>query len=178
MYNDMTPTGVQDPAPSQTSTIAPRSGGHCSSMAMSTKGMGFTNWGAGMGTDLNNVYDSVAMKGNKKTYDASAYSALTFWARIADGTTAKMIRVNLADISTEPLGGKCTPPKCDDHFGKWITFSPTWTKYTMTFAEMKQQGFGQPVAAFDPGKIYALQFQTKQSTTFEVWVDDIAFVKK
>jgi hypothetical protein len=178
MYNDMTAGAVQDPAPSQTATIMPKAGGRCSKMAMTTKGMGFTNWGAGMGTDLNNVYDSAAMKGNKKAYDASAYTGFSFWARIAEGTTAKMIRVNLADGDTEAAGGKCTPPKCDDHFGKWITFTSTWAKYTMTFAEMKQQGFGAPVAAFDASKVYAVQFQTKQATTFDVWVDDLAFVKK
>lgn len=179
MYNDMSTGGVQTPAPSQSMTIAPTNGGHCSTYAMNMKGMGFTVWGAGMGTDLNNVYDSAAMKSNKRTYDASAYAGVTFWARIGDGSTAKMVRFNVANKDTDPLGGVCMPEaKCNDHFGQWLTFTPTWTKYTVMFADMKQQGFGAPVAAFDPKTVYAVQFQVKQATMFDVSVDDVALIRK
>ena len=54
-YNDMTPSGMQSPAPTLTASITPSPipGGRCgnSQVAMRVTGSGFTTWGAGIGTN-------------------------------------------------------------------------------------------------------------------------------
>src|SRR5690606_1927607 len=73
-YNDETTGGEQ--APPSDSDFAPSAGGPTDSGFMArTTGSGFTEWGAGMGFDLNNPGDA------KGTWDASAFTGVAFKAR-------------------------------------------------------------------------------------------------
>jgi len=144
--------------------------------AAETAGSGFTNWGAGMGFDLNN------QGGNspKQTYSVSGcgYTGLQFWARVgATSTTA--VRLNVPDKNTDPSGGVCAPAsKCNDHFGEALTLSTAWTLVTVHWTDLKQQGWGTPQEpALDTGNLVGVQFQFAPSATFELWVADISFTK-
>ncbi|HLZ07397.1 MAG TPA: hypothetical protein VKT80_02335, partial [Chloroflexota bacterium] len=138
---------------------------------------GFSVWGAGMGFNLHDPGDG--MNGSAKTpYDASAYTGIAFWAKAGSGSTTSL-RVNVSDKDTDPAGGTCAPAdKCNDHFGKDIALTANWAAYTMTFHELLQLGWGQSFAALDAAHLYAIQFQVGKGTTFDVWLDDVAFLTK
>jgi hypothetical protein len=56
-----------------------------------------------------------------------------------------------------------------------VTLTTTWTKYTVSFSQLLQQGWGHAGTAFDPASIYEVQFQIPVNATFGIWIDDVAF---
>jgi hypothetical protein len=175
-YNDATPTGMQKPLAMSPFVMTP-GGRTATGYAAETSGSGFTVWGAGMGFNLDDPGDG--MNGSAKvTYNASAYSGIAFWAKAGAGA-APALRVNVSDKNTDPAGGVCMPAdKCNDHFGKDIRLTEEWALYTMNFADLLQLGWGQPSAALDVAHLYAVQFQVAKGVTFDVWLDDVAFLTK
>jgi len=175
-YNDATATGMQKPVAMTPFTM--ESGGRDGKgYAAATSGSGFTVWGAGMGFNLHDPGDG--MNGSAKiTYDASAYSGIAFWAKAGPGSVSSL-RVNVSDKNTDPAGAVCAPAdKCNDHFGKDIRLTEAWTLYTMAFSDLLQLGWGQPSASLDVAHLYAVQFQVAKGVTFDVWLDDVAFLSK
>jgi hypothetical protein len=171
-YNDATAGGTQTPAAGGPFTPTAIPGGRGTSMhAAHTSGSGFTTWGAGMAFDLNNAGGAGAVKG---VYDASAYTGLTFWAKIDSGSGA--VRLNVADKDTDPSGGVCSPAaKCNDHYGSNLTLTTTWTEYTIAFSSLTQQGWGEVAPGFNAKQLMAIQFQSGPGVSFDVWIDDISF---
>ena len=168
-YNDGTTGATQTPSAGTSFLPETIPGGRgTSTKAAHTSGSGFTTWGAGMAFDLNNA-GGTATKG---TYSAAGFSGITFYAK---ASASLPLRVNVSTSSTDPVGGICSGAKCNDHFGSSITLSTAWTAYTLTFKDIKQQGWGTP-ATFDATKLVGLQFQVDKGTTFDFWVDDVAFV--
>jgi len=175
-YNDATPTAIQKP-PAMTPFTMEAGGRDGKGYAAAMSGSGFTVWGAGMGFNLHDPGDG--MNGSAKiTYDASAYSGIAFWAKAGPGSVTSL-RVNVSDKNTDPAGAVCAPAdKCNDHFGKDIHLTEAWTLYTMTFAELLQLGWGQSFSSLDIAHLYAIQFQVAKGVTFDVWLDDVAFLSK
>jgi hypothetical protein len=175
-YNDATPMAMQTPA-AMTPFTMQAGGRDGAGYAAATSGSGFTLWGAGMGFNLHDPGDG--MNGSAKvTYDASAYTGLAFWAKAGAGSVTSL-RVNVSDKNTDPAGSVCAPAeKCNDHFGKDIHLTDAWTLYTMTFDELLQLGWGQSFSALDVAHLYAVQFQVAKGVTFDVWLDDVAFLEK
>jgi hypothetical protein len=175
-YNDASATGMQKPQ-AMTPFMMETGGRDGKGFAAATSGAGFTVWGAGFGFNLNDPGDG--MNGSAKvTYDASAYSGIAFWAKAGTGSAAAL-RVNVSDKNTDPAGGVCAPAeKCNDHFGKDIRLTEQWAAYTLSFADLLQLGWGQPSAALDVAHLYAVQFQVAKGVTFDVWLDDVAFLSK
>ncbi len=175
-YNDGTPSASQSPAAGGKflpSMIAPARG--ASNYASRTDGSGFTTWGAGMGFNVNDP-PSGQNQGVRSTYDASAYAGFVFWARVETGTTAA-VRFNVPNKDTDPAGGVCSPQSaCSDYFGKNLILTETWTEYVIAYKDLQQLGWGQPVSSFDPKTLYGCQFAVGANTTFDVWIDDIAFL--
>jgi len=178
-YNDGTATGTQTPTaggPFLPSMIQPPRGS--SNYAARTWGSGFTTWGAGMGFNVNDP-PSGPNKDQRSTYDASGYAGFVFWARIgsADAGAATSVRFNVPSKDTDPAGGVCSPVSaCSDYFGVTLSLSDTWTMYVIEFTDMHQEGWGQPVASFDASTMYGCEFKVDQNKTFDVWIDDIAFL--
>jgi hypothetical protein len=175
-YNDASPAGMQTPLVMTPFTM--HAGGRDGNgYAAATSGSGFTVWGAGMGFNLKDPGDG--NNGSAKvTYDASAYSGIAFWAKAGAGSTTAL-RVNVSDKNTDPAGGVCMPAeKCNDHFGKDIHLTEAWAFYTMNFGDLLQLGWGQASPALDPAHLYAVQFQVAKGVTFDVWLDDVAFLSK
>lgn len=112
----------------------------------------------------------------KGTYDASGYTGIAFSAKRAPGSAAA-IRVKLPDGNTDPDGGACT--ECYNDFGIDVQLTEEWTRYEVSFADLKQQvGWGDPrPPAIDASKLYGVQIQVSQrAAAFDVWVDDIEFL--
>ena len=168
-YSDGTST--MTPVPNTTFTMGaitpPR---EASTSAAHMVGMGFTKYGAGMGFDLN------AMGTMKSGFDASTYSGVSFYARIGKGASAAL-RVNISDKDTAPEGGVCAADKCNDHFGTDITLTEDWKQYTVKFADLKQVGYGQAFPKFLTNALYGMAFAVGTKVSFDVWIDDLRFVK-
>jgi hypothetical protein len=175
-YNDATPMAMQKPE-AMTPFTMQAGGRDGTGYAAATSGSGFTLWGAGMGFNLHDPGDG--MNGSAKvTYDASAYTGLAFWAKAGPGSVTSL-RVNVSDKNTDPAGSVCAPAdKCNDHFGKDVHLTDAWAFYTMTFDELLQLGWGQSFSALDVAHLYAVQFQVAKGVTFDIWLDDVAFLAK
>jgi len=111
-------------------------------------------------------------------YNASAYSGFSFWAKIDSGTSPGL-RVAFPDKDTQPDGAICqwtaSADTCFDHYGKRLILTTQWTKYTIPFNLLTQDGWGHQGTAFDPSTIYEVQFQIPVNSTFGIWIDDVAF---
>lgn len=111
----------------------------------------------------------------KGPYDAAEYSGVSFYAKVASGST-KSVRLKVPDIDTDPAGKRCT--ECFNDFGADLTLTDQWQKYTVPFATMKQmEGWGSPTPSqIDKSKLYGLQWQVAaQGTAYDVWIDDVQF---
>jgi hypothetical protein len=191
MYNDG--TGTQEP-PVGALPDARREKRCESAFALCMKGEGFTDWGAGMGTDLGRtapldagtmVVDAGTIAdggvGSKNPYDASEYKGISFWAK--SNAAPVLLRVNFKDKNTAPEGGVCDPKSesgataCNDDWGKNINLTTSWAPFTILFGEIKQSGWGAAYKAFDAENAYALQFQVNKGIDFDLCIDDLAFVR-
>lgn len=140
--------------------------------AMHITATGFTGWGSGLGVDF---------RAGKKVYDGSKLSGVRFWARVGEGKNTRH-RIQLVDATTDALGGKCNPAdnapegeKCDDHFGKDLVLTTTWTLYVVPFMDLSQAGFGASAEALDKAHLYGLQVTAKPKLNVDLWVDEIEF---
>jgi hypothetical protein len=173
MFNDMSgtqepPVGALPPA-----RMLDRCGGQ---YALCMKGSGFTDWGAGMGTDLGLVMEMM-----KQAVDLSAYSGIAFWARTVSGTP--LVRVALKDSNTAPEGGVCDESlvsgegACNDDWGKQINLTPDWQPYTLMFSELRQAGWGAAYDAFEQSAVYSIQWQVGPNLEFDLCIDDLVLVR-
>jgi hypothetical protein len=180
MFNDG--TGMQTPA---TGALPPATAvDRCGSkFALCMSGKNFTTWGAGMGTDFAPTAAAAdGGMGAKMTYDASQYKGVAFWAKV--NTAAGFpVRVGFKDKDTAPEGGQCDATAtsgataCNDDWGKGLTLTTAWQPYTITFAELRQSGWGKAATSFAPQAVYSIQFQVNQGIDFDLCVDDLSFVR-
>ena len=181
MFNDMTAGAMQMPPPGMLPPARMVSRCPGSSYALCMSGSGFMTWGAGMGTDLAPTSGGMGM-GMKQTYDASMYKGIQFWAKSV-GSAGLAVRVSLKDKNTAPEGGVCDkamssgPEACNDDWGKNLNLTNTWQPYTILYSEMKQAAWGKVFPMFDSKAVYALQFQVNKGITFDMCIDDVAFVR-
>ena len=179
LYSDG--TGMQTPVKVPNTPLVAEAGGACgSAYAFHTTGTGFTVWGAGIGTDF------APKTGMARTiYDLSAYSGIALRAKAAATTP---LRVSISDTNTAPEGMLCVDTtdatnaaRCGDYFGAEVTLGAEFQDFVIEFADMKQRGWGLPVATgLERAKSYTLRMQVKGSAqapaTFDLWFDDIRFV--
>lgn len=146
-----------------------------------TKGSGFTGYGAFLKVDLRNwpVYDQTP------PYDASPYSGISFWAKVGAGST-KLVRIRFVSGDSDPRGGKCQPPSanpphdqlCFNHYFAELTLSTEWKLYTVPFADFSQGVDGKLSPQIDLVEMYGLEFLFAGGSGFELWLDDLSFVRK
>jgi hypothetical protein len=177
VLNDGSDGGVQAPAMGMMFNMTAIPGGRGTSMyAAHTSGHGFTTWSPLIGFWLNKLPSQY-----KQLYDASRYNAITFWAKTSGADASSFsatVRVQFPDKDTDPDGQVCTADGslgCSDHFGKTIVLTPDWVKYTIRFTSLQQAGFGAPAPSFDAAHAYGVEFQFQLGSTFDCWIDDIAF---
>jgi hypothetical protein len=135
------------------------------------------------------------------TVDLGAYSGITFWAK-ADPAGATSLVVIFVDKGEDPRGGICnaTNPndtsQCYNGFSVTIPLAAALTRYTVDFSSLQQDpawGYHPSPNVFDLHHAYNLSFQinawpcqanqmcaggSSPPVTFDLWVDDIYFVKK
>ncbi len=174
-------TGMQTPVKVVNTPLVAEAGGACgSAYAFHTTGTGFAVWGAGIGTDF------AAKTGTARTpYDLSQYSGIALRAKAAATTP---LRISISDTNTAPEGMVCvdttdaaSEKRCGDYFGAEVTLGVEFQDFTVKFSDMRQRGWGLPVAAgFDKTKAFTVRMSVKGSAqapaTFDIWFDDIRLV--
>jgi hypothetical protein len=105
-------------------------------------------------------------------WDTSALDGISFWAKGTAGA-ANTIQVQVAIPATHAVanGGDCVD-KCFDHPSKTVTLTGDWKQYTVTFAELKQAGFGNP--AQYQGVMMALNWASVEGPNVDFWIDEVA----
>lgn len=181
-YKDPT-AGVLNPDVGVIPVMETIPGGRCglSMRAMRVTGSGFTEWGAGFGFSFKSIMRDGIWTSD--SYDASAFTGITFWARIGE-TSIDTVRFAVSDKWSVPEGGQCdvTVPSgekaCYDHFGSVLTLAQTWKRFTFRFGELAQRNFGMPRPTLDLPVAHSVEFQIPAaSSAFDVWIDDIALFR-
>jgi hypothetical protein len=167
-YNDETEGAVQTPA---TDAVLPEGGGATgTSLALHTTGTGFTEWGGGVGIDLNNAGGGMeGGNGIKMIYDSSAYTGIVVSAK-GNGQIRAAVQIE-ATIPPEE-GGTCAAD-CDPH-GKVLLLSDEWQQFTIPFEQINQEGWGTP-AAWDAATVVGIQFKAGATADFDFWIDEVGF---
>jgi len=170
-YNDATAGAVQ--TPEAMTSFTPTEGGAPTSPLFEAKseGSGFTEWGFGMGVDLNNEGDDMGGPGLRMPYDAGGMTGIVFRAK---GDVSVRLKVLVEAIVPMDGGGTCTD-MCEDAHGKLIPLSGDWVQYAVPFDEMFQEGWGFGEVALDPGTLMSIQFQVAKNTDGAIEIDDLAF---
>ncbi len=142
-------------------------------MAAMTSGMGFTDWGENIGFNFNLV------SGNKRpVYNASAYCGLHFFVKVGASPAATRAIVRFTDKYSLPDGGVCGVggSPCYHYFQKQFDFTPTWQEKSVLFTDFTCLDCQKP--ALDPSVLYGVEFGLPANGKFELWFDDISFLKK
>jgi hypothetical protein len=181
--NDGDPLTVQTPAVSQ---IVPYTNPGANGSAHSIRTYGScapydpiakAQWGAGLAFDLDNPGGTAT---SKIGYDASGrgYRELSFWARLGETPGASpTVSVQFNDINTDPSGGKCSGSGCYDAYYVSIALTRTWTQYKVYWSQLTTRGgWGLPNLPFASNGIVQVQWSFASGTTFDMYIDDVAFV--
>ncbi len=106
-------------------------------------------------------------------YDASAYAGLKFWGR---GPGRLFAGVQVVSTTPRKWGGTCEKD-CYKHHVHRIDLESGWKHYSLRWEELRQRGYD--TKPLDPSEIYSLVFSVQSADTpFDLWLDDVAFIKK
>lgn len=142
--------------------------------AVHISGVGYTNWGGGVGITLVPGIENVAT-----WWDASSYAGVSFWAR---GAGTMWVQANLAEtrVAGDQYPGLCEPTlafNCNDNYvSNAFTLENEWTKYTIPFATLHQEGWGHPVPW--TYNLNAIEFRWPTDDAFDFWIDDVRFLER
>ena len=135
----------------------------CRQMAARVFGGPYAVWGAEWGFGVGSPYDM------------SAFSGISFLARIEAGSSS-VIRVSIPTAGTHPWGGVCEGAECGDNFGRRVTLNQRWQRYTLPFDALLQEGWGLQLDEFDATQAYGVKFSVGAGAAFDIWIDDVWLV--
>jgi len=160
-------------SPEEFVTLSPPRG--TSNHAIHTTGSNFDGLG-GVGVALLGAF--------AHPLDASGYAGFSFYAKGSADTTKLGVEVGLTSTIPEHCmcepGGNSIPSRCYDNPFKDITLTSDWQKFTVAWADLRQDGYGNPVPT-DPSKLLNVVFRARltgdgsSGIRWDFWVDDIAF---
>jgi hypothetical protein len=158
-------TGKQTPPDKSPLFPARIAGGRgTSTRALHLFGGKFKNWGVTFGAEL----------ASAACYDASAYGGIEFWAK---GPGVIKVGFQMIDIQDEKYGGFCKTD-CYNTHRKVIELSKNWKHYSVRWDELHQLYKAGAPLAFDPSRVRMLDFGIgPEATPFDLWLDDVEFVK-
>jgi predicted chitinase len=150
-----------------------------STKAMHYNVSGLDGWGAVIGLPFN------------LCYDASTYAGFSFWIKGtqgAGGTDQVKLSMHTPISEPEASGGACKDlATCYDHFAADIfTVPAVWTRYTFTWSQFKQGGWGAPAPAdyVAQKQILAVSLSPVymgtdpsllKAKSFDIWIDQVSF---
>ena len=178
VFDDGTDGGVLTPPQGSLASlvISTIPGGRGSSLhaAHVSGNAGFTNYGAGMGFNLNSP-SSTAPPG---VFDASGHVGFTFYARALGDAGTTNVTFNVVDQprALAASGGDCDGGTfCSGYYGYPMVLTPTWRQVTIYYSELQPPNWAAG-PAFAPGEMIGCQFQANQGYAFDLWIDDISFI--
>jgi len=134
--------------------------------------------------------------------DLSDYTGLVFWGQANHDAGSTSVLVQFQDSNTDPRGKICnpvpgSPDECYNGFGVVLELGDSIARYDIDFAELEQNplwGHHPEPSIFDREHVYGLVFQIDTpggvcqppnvclggppKLTFDVWIDDLYFVKR
>lgn len=169
VVNDM--TGNQMPSGAANMPVVPTTPGFMSSYAMHTVGGGFTEWGAVLGL----VLLPQPPPRPPCPYDLSRHSGLRFAVRGMTSGATVWVQVATVQTHRQEQGGTCMlGGDCGDHHGIFVPVSATWTSVDVNFSDLAQNGWGAPFD-LDLRQVLNIEFLVGANSTFDLWVDQLAF---
>lgn len=127
----------------------------------------YTGWGAGMG------FTFVEKDGGLESYDATGYEGVSFMVR-GGPEAGDNLRLSIRDGNNDPSGGICQD--CWDSFQIQLPLTGEWTRHYVRFDELRQQGFGDSFPRLAVDRLYALEFQTMEDDSMDLFIDEVGFV--
>jgi hypothetical protein len=118
-----------------------------------------------------------SFSGSTGTYDASAYTGITFWAKGGGNGGDFNVVGQMASTEKTIYGGTCTASSCSGPYYKLTGLSSTtWQQYKVPFTYLT----GGTVKTFDPQSTWSFEFQFYNAagtyhTAFDLWIDDLSF---
>ena len=179
VFDDGTAGGVISPTPAATAgaiiSVIPGGRGTSAHAAHVSGNAGFTQYGAGMGFNLNSPSSVPG------TFDASAHAGFTFFARaLGDGGAPPIVTFNVIDEDTAlpASGGNCDGGTlCGGYYGVALTnLSSSWQEFTVHYSDLKRPKGVPTGPALDKAHIIGCEFQVNQGYAFDLWIDDIYFI--
>jgi hypothetical protein len=182
-FNDGAPQTVQTPAPGQPFSTYATPGANGSAHSIRTYGRcapssaTATNlWGAGVGFDLDNPGATATSKIGY-TATSRGYGGIKFWARLGETAGANpVVSIHFPDANTDPSGGVCSGSGCYDDYFASFTLTPNWDQHTIYWTQLTHAGWGVPNLPFASNGIMSVQWHFATGTTFDMYIDDVAFV--
>ncbi|HEX6272377.1 MAG TPA: hypothetical protein VFZ53_05035 [Polyangiaceae bacterium] len=136
-----------------------------STRALHMMGGKFKTWGVTFGAEL----------ADAACYDAAAYAGIEFWAK---GSGSIKVGLQMIDVQDEKYGGFCKTD-CYNTHRKVVGLTRAWKHYVVRWEELAQLYQAGPPLGFDPARVRFIEFGIgPESTPFDLWIDDVAFVKR
>ena len=176
VYGDNTAGAQIKPVPSSPFTMEPIPGGrYASKYAMRMSGAGFSDWGAGMGFDLEYGDATDSGPAPKVAVDARAYAGIRFWARVGQASTTSLQFMIVAGSCPpgDDAGAVLASDECAVRYPKNLALTTDWVRYDIGFSELTLNPGHLPLPR---DQIYSVLFNVPASTTFDLWVDDISWI--
>ena len=171
--HDATVGGVQSPTPFVVTALSATDPRYATSkVAAMTNGMGFSDWGANLGFNL-----ELLVGGKHPSYDASAYCGLHFFAKVGVGANPG-VYLRVIDRNAHPDGGVCGVGNapCYHYYLKAYSLSTDWQEKSLLFSDLTcPDGCSKPL---DKTALFSVEFGLIKNSKFELWVDDVSFLKK
>ena len=138
-----------------------------SKRALHVFGSKFKNWGVTLGAEL----------ANAACYDASAYAGIEFWAK---GPGVIKVGFQMIDVQSERYGGLCkVEADCYNTHRTVVRLDKTWRRYKVRWEELGQLYDAGPAVPFDPRRVRFFEIGIgPESTPYDLWFDDVAFLKR
>jgi hypothetical protein len=138
------------------------------------------DWGGNMGIQFNPPRDVID----------DEIAGISFWGRRAASSRSNL-RIEVGEPHTDqnytggPNGGPiCNPNITDDnseegcdHFGAFVVLREEWQQFFVSFAEMRQGGWGRRAEEFDLRHVMAFTISYAQGD-WQFWIDDLAFYRQ
>jgi hypothetical protein len=106
-------------------------------------------------------------------YDGTAWKGLRLSLRAVVPGTA---RLKVPDRDTARPGGVCS--NCNDHFAADLPVTTEWKTFTVLWTALRQEGTGDTFPALDAAHLFGIElFPPKMDGAFELWLDDVSFVR-
>lgn len=157
VFTDKVSDGLSTTTPAQVTSMIGAEGAFQSDNGL------FFSYTISKGDYAHNPYVAVGTSLATGVYDASEYAGFQYWHKGA----AHRVRLEIPAVEDY------------DYHILQVAEHEEWTLVTVDFAEVLQEGWGDPVG-FDPAQIHTIvwEFRGPDGSTDSAWIDEVYFVNE